>query len=348
MMEDGVLDLMCMETPHMGQVLRAPHDSAIVGDEAVMARLLGLQDRYAVTCDYCRRVQTEVQTPMRKTLALWMSEVRVLRQYMTLRLFYHVSYGHSFNYSFQRKPLQCAKEQCCEDSVFPTAMNLLDRYLSQVSVRKLHLQLLGCVCLLLASKMRQTRALAVEALVYYTDCSVTAQELQAWELEVLSRLSWDVASVVANDFVDHLVAMLGLADCRDTVRRHANTFISLCATEYHFVSYRPALLAASSVATAVHGLRTPLQTQGSQDELISTLGRITNVRTVEIRRCVLEIETLMATSVAAFQQQQQCYSKSAAVTPYPSCKSNTLVTPCIADTPSSKPNTPTDVQDINF
>ncbi|KAL3197920.1 hypothetical protein MRX96_044623 [Rhipicephalus microplus] len=316
MMEDGVLDLMCMETPHMGQVLHAPHDSAIVGDEAVVARLLGLQDRYAVTCDYCRRVQTEVQTPMRKTLALWMSEV--------------------------------CEEQCCEDSVFPTAMNLLDRYLSQVSVRKLHLQLLGCVCLLLASKMRQTRALAVEALVYYTDCSVTAQEIQAWELEVLSRLGWDVASVVANDFVDHLVSMLGLGDCRDTVRRHANTFISLCATEYHFVNYRPALLAASSVATAVHGLRTRLQTQGFQDELISSLGRITNVRTVEIRRCVLEIETLMASSVAAFQQQQQCYSKSAAVTPYPSCKSNALVAPCIADTPSSKPNTPTDVQDINF
>ncbi|KAH7939063.1 G1/S-specific cyclin-D2 [Rhipicephalus sanguineus] len=315
MIEDGVLDLMCMETPHMGQVLRAPHDSAIVGDAAVMARLLGLQDRYAVTCDYCRRVQTEVQTPMRKTLALWMSEV--------------------------------CEEQGCEDSVFPTAMNLLDRYLSQVSVRKLHLQLLGCVCLLLASKMRQTRALAVEALVYYTDCSVTAQEIQAWELEVLNRLKWDVASVVANDFVDHLVAMLGLADCRDTVRRHANTFISLCATEYHFISYRPALLAASSVATAVHGLRTPLQTPGSQDELISSLGSIANVRTTEIRRCVLEIETLMATSVAAFQQQQ-CYSKSAAVTPYPSCKSNSLVTPCIADTPSSKPNTPTDVQDINF
>ncbi|KAH6924500.1 hypothetical protein HPB50_018963 [Hyalomma asiaticum] len=138
-MEDGMLDLMCFEAPPIaGQAPRASHDSAIVGDEAVMARLLGLQDRYAVTCDYCRRVQTEVTTPMRKTLALWMSEV--------------------------------CEEQCCEDSVFPTAMNLLDRYLSQVSVRKLHLQLLGCVCLLLASKLRQTRALAVEALVYYTDC----------------------------------------------------------------------------------------------------------------------------------------------------------------------------------
>ncbi|KAH7934126.1 hypothetical protein HPB49_021641 [Dermacentor silvarum] len=278
-MED-VVDLMCMEAPQLGQTPRASHDSAIVGDAVVMARLLGLQDRYAVTCDYCRRVQTEVQTPMRKTLALWMSE------------------------------------------------------------------LLGCVCLLLASKLRQTRALAVDALVYYTDCSVTAQEIQAWELQVLNRLNWDVASVVANDFVDHLVAMLGLADRGDTVRRHANTFISLCATEYHFVGYTPALLAASSVAAAVHGLRTPLHTTEAQDELMSSLERITNV---EIRRCVLEIETLMATSVAAFQQQQQqSYSKSAAVTPFPSCKSNTLVTPCIADTPSSKPNTPTDVQDINF
>ncbi|XP_037581698.1 G1/S-specific cyclin-D2 [Dermacentor silvarum] len=315
-MED-VVDLMCMEAPQLGQTPRASHDSAIVGDAVVMARLLGLQDRYAVTCDYCRRVQTEVQTPMRKTLALWMSEV--------------------------------CEEQGCEDSVFPTAMNLLDRYLSLVSVRKLHLQLLGCVCLLLASKLRQTRALAVDALVYYTDCSVTAQEIQAWELQVLNRLNWDVASVVANDFVDHLVAMLGLADRGDTVRRHANTFISLCATEYHFVGYTPALLAASSVAAAVHGLRTPLHTTEAQDELMSSLERITNVRTVEIRRCVLEIETLMATSVAAFQQQQQqSYSKSAAVTPFPSCKSNTLVTPCIADTPSSKPNTPTDVQDINF
>ncbi|XP_075532245.1 G1/S-specific cyclin-D2-like [Dermacentor variabilis] len=315
-MED-VVDLMCMEAPQLGHTPRASHDSAIVGDAVVMARLLGLQDRYAVTCDYCRRVQTEVQTPMRKTLALWMSEV--------------------------------CEEQGCEDSVFPTAMNLLDRYLSVVSVRKLHLQLLGCVCLLLASKLRQTRALAVDALVYYTDCSVTAQEIQAWELQVLNRLNWDVASVVANDFVDHLVAMLGLADRGDTVRRHANTFISLCATEYHFVGYSPALLAASSVAAAVHGLRTPLHTAEAQDELMSSLERITNVRTVEIRRCVLEIETLMATSVAAFQQQQQqSYSKSGAVTPYPSCKSNTLLTPCIADTQSSKPNTPTDVQDINF
>ncbi|KAL1441870.1 hypothetical protein MTO96_008189 [Rhipicephalus appendiculatus] len=109
-------------------------------------------------------------------------------------------------------------------------MNLFDRYLSVAVARKSQLQLLGCVCLLLATKLRQTRALPVDVLAYFTEDSVTVQDIQACELQVLDRLKWDVASVVANDFVDHLVTMLGLADCGDTVRRHANTFIALCAT----------------------------------------------------------------------------------------------------------------------
>ncbi|KAK8764439.1 hypothetical protein V5799_032952 [Amblyomma americanum] len=313
------MELLCMEAPPQfgPAVPRAAFDSAIVGTDSVMAKLLALQARYTVTCDYCKRVQTEVLSSMRKTVAMWMSEV--------------------------------CEDQGCEDSVFPTAMNLLDRYLSLTAVRKTHLQLLGCVCLLLASKMRQTRALSVDALVYFTDDSVMHQEIQAWELQVLDKLGWDVACVVANDFVDHLVAMVDLADCGDTVRRHANVFISLCATEYNFVTYSPALLATSSVAAAVHGLSGPLHTTSAQDQLLSSLERITNVRTTEIRRCVLEIETLMASSVAAFQQQALCKSITS-VTPYTTSKSNALVPPPIVEpsSPSSQPNTPTDVQDINF
>lgn len=315
------MELMCMESPNFGQILRAPRDPAIVGDSGVMARLLDLQCRYAANRDYCKQVQTEILEPMRKTLALWMSEV--------------------------------CEERCCEDSVFPTAMNLLDRYLSRVPARKCQLQLLGCVCLLLASKMRQTRALAVDDLAYFTDDSVTSRQIQDWELRVLDKLDWDVASVVASDFVDHLVAMLCLPECGDTVRRHANTFISLCATEYHFIGYTPALLATASVAAAVHGLRGPLHTTRSQDALLSSLERITNVRMVDTRRCVLEIETLIAANVADLQQhQQQAHSKTAAnptavLATYGSSKNNGLVTPSSADV-SSQPNTPTDVQDIKF
>ncbi|XP_077529902.1 G1/S-specific cyclin-D3-like [Haemaphysalis longicornis] len=316
-MEECV-ELLCMESANLGQVLRAPRDPAIVGDSGVVAGLLHLQSRYAADRHYCKHVQPEILEPMRKTLALWMSEV--------------------------------CEERGCRDSVFPTAMNLLDRYLSRAAARKCQLQLLGCVCLLLASKVRQTRPLALHDLAYLTENSVSARQIQEWELRVLQRLDWDVASVVASDFVDHLVAMLRLPECADTVRRHAHTFVSLCATEYHFIGYTPALLATASVAAAVHGLRGPLHTTRSQDTLLSSLERITNVPTVDIRRCVLEIETLIAANVADLQQQapSKATTNLAAVpVTYGSSKNNGLVTPSGADI-SSQPNTPTDVQDIKF
>lgn len=56
-------------------------------------------------------------------------------------------------------------------------MNIMDRFLSVVRIRKNQLQLLGAVCLFLASKLRQTRPLEAEKLVLYTDFSVNAEEI---------------------------------------------------------------------------------------------------------------------------------------------------------------------------
>lgn len=78
---------------------------------------------------------------------------------------------------FSNSSLQVCEEEKCQEEVFPLSMNIMDRFLSVVRIRKSQLQLLGAVCLFLASKIRQTRPLSAQKLVSYTDYSITCEEL---------------------------------------------------------------------------------------------------------------------------------------------------------------------------
>ncbi|KAL1116181.1 hypothetical protein AAG570_005676 [Ranatra chinensis] len=93
--------------------------------------------------------QTEINPSMRKIVADWMLEV--------------------------------CEVQKCQEEVFPLAMNYMDRFLSLVHVSKCHLQLLGTVCLFIASKLKETEPLSANSLVYYTDRSVRLDDLYVSE-----------------------------------------------------------------------------------------------------------------------------------------------------------------------
>uniref|UniRef100_A0A8C3R8L0 Cyclin D3 n=1 Tax=Cyanoderma ruficeps TaxID=181631 RepID=A0A8C3R8L0_9PASS len=191
------MELLCVESSP--RVPRAGRDPQLLGDRRVLQNLLSLEERYSPRVSYFQCVQRDIQPYMRKMLAFWMLEV--------------------------------CEEQKCEEEVFPLAMNYVDRYLSSVAVQKNHLQLLGAVCMLLASKLRETMPLTVEKLCIYTDNSITPQELLHWELLVLEKLKWDLVSVIANDFLPHILHRLPLpAGKADLVKKHAQTFIALCAT----------------------------------------------------------------------------------------------------------------------
>ncbi|NP_001008453.1 G1/S-specific cyclin-D3 [Gallus gallus] len=292
------MELLCVETA--ARVPRAGRDPQLLGDRRVLQNLLSQEERYSPRVSYFQCVQREIKPYMRKMLAFWMLEV--------------------------------CEEQKCEEEVFPLAMNYVDRYLSSVPVRKNHLQLLGAVCMLLASKLRETMPLTVEKLCIYTDNSITPQQLLDWEILVLEKLKWDLVSVIANDFLAHILHHLPLPkDKMELVKKHAQTFIALCATDYTFAMYPPSMIATGSISAAVHGLSISVNGFGGE-AVTELLAGITGTEVDCLKACQEQIEAALAESLKQASQSQQEYS-----------------TAKTAAYPASQPtSTPTDVTDINL
>ncbi|KAH0615578.1 hypothetical protein JD844_005024 [Phrynosoma platyrhinos] len=230
-------------------VLRAQRDPALLRHPRVLRNLLSEEGRYVPQASYFHGFQAEIQPWMREKLAFWMLEV--------------------------------CEEQKCEEEVFPLAMNYVDRYLSCVPTPKNWLQLLGTVCMLLASKLRETE----------------------WECLVLRSLKWDLLSVIPNDFLDYILQQLPFSPQKaDGVKKHAQTFIALCATDCTFILYPPSLIAVGSIAVAALGFSTPTDLF-SGDAITELLAGIIGAEVDCLKVCQDSIE---AAAVAKNLKQSSC------------------------------------------
>jgi hypothetical protein len=84
--------------------------------------------------------------------------------------------------------LEVCQDQQCESQVFHQSLNYMDRFLSRKTIKKTQFQLLGTVCIFLASKMCECASIPAEKLLMYTDNSVSLEELLQWEMLVLATL----------------------------------------------------------------------------------------------------------------------------------------------------------------
>ncbi|KAM4618000.1 G1/S-specific cyclin-D1 [Discoglossus pictus] len=292
------MELLCCEV----ETIRRAHLDMNLLTDRVLQTMLKAEETSCPSVSYFKCVQREVLPYMRKIVATWMLEV--------------------------------CEEQKCEEEVFPLAMNYLDRFLSVESLRKSRLQLLGATCMFLASKMKETIPLTAEKLCIYTDNSITPEQLLQMELLILNKLKWDLASVTPHDFIEHFLRKMSLSeDSKQIIRKHAQTFVALCATDVKFISNPPSMIAAGSVAAAVQGLNL-----GPSDSILSSSQRLTLFLSQVIkcdpdclRACQEQIESLLESSL---RQGQQSLNTS----------SDTKTVVEEADLSC----TPTDVRDINI
>ena len=137
--------------------VKAIQDTTQLKDVRILQNLLRNEDRFLPEMpDYMKTIQPVVTPNMRKIVADWMLEV--------------------------------IQEQNSQPEVFCLAMNIMDRFLSQMKVLRTQLQLLGAVCILIASKIREPCPIPGKSLIIYTDYSISAEELKVRFLKLIDLL----------------------------------------------------------------------------------------------------------------------------------------------------------------
>ncbi|CAL4151482.1 unnamed protein product, partial [Meganyctiphanes norvegica] len=218
-------ELLCCENASMDLDLTVKTyiDPVVLKDDRVLENLLKTEEQYMPSsASFFSCLQTDVKPEMREVVAHWM--------------------------------LQVCQEEERDEEVFTLAMNMMDRFMSLVKVGKTQLQLLGAVCLFLASKMKENPPFKPEKLAYYTHNSVTLEEIREWELLVLARLKWDLSAITPHAFLDQILERLHLnlpEHVIQMVKDHATFFIKVCTTDTATASTSASssVAATSAVAT---------------------------------------------------------------------------------------------------
>lgn len=78
------MDLLCCETE---LDCRAYPDPVLLNDERVLQNLLKTEERYTTNCSYFECVQRDITPQMRKIVAEWMLEVRIIIKLILRHLF---------------------------------------------------------------------------------------------------------------------------------------------------------------------------------------------------------------------------------------------------------------------
>lgn len=158
-------------------------------------------------------------------------------------------------------------------SVPQVAMCYLDRFLAQApGTPKSKLQGVASACLMIASKIRDSKYFSAKWLSAMSDSSVSAEDIFELELMVLRCLNWDLETVVATDYTPFLLARLRpllksyvrfiwgnkmqdeIDNILNTIKVRVDVMIQDCFVQEKFNMVKPSLLNAICIVATVLGM----------------------------------------------------------------------------------------------
>lgn len=188
--------------------------------------------------------------------------------------------------------VEVAEEYKLNTHTLYIAVAYIDRFLSEMSVQRGKLQLVGVTSMLLASKYEEIYPPAVDEFVYITDNTYTREQILKMENLVLKVLQFDMGAVTAYSFAERF---LKAANANEKTRHLTQYLMELTLQDgERYLKYKPSVAAASCIVVALHTLGMPVWTP--------TLQHYSDLRVEDISECVANVHHTF-TQAAAEQQQ---------------------------------------------
>lgn len=176
------------------------------------------------------------------------------------------------------------------------AVDYTDRFLSQMSVLRSKLQLVGTACMYVASKYEEITPPDISEFVYITDDTYTRKQVLRMEHLLLKTLDFKMSSPTINWFLMYYLRFIKTNQKVENLARYIAE-LSLIEGDI-FLNYLPSEIAASAVYLALNTLGKPWTKQ-----IAETLGYKHDLS--ELKQCIMHLHKAMQQAPNHSQQAIQ-------------------------------------------